>query len=272
MEIKTFLNRCLVLLSSTIYNNDMQKPFLSVVIPAYREEGNVKRGVLKTVRDYLQTQNYTWEVVVVDDGSPDNTALEIEKRIGKYKNFRLMKEKHRGKGGTVIAGVLAARGEVILFTDMDQATPLLEIEKFLPHFAAGADVVIGSRAGRPGEPFLRQVMAYGFLFLRTAILRLPYRDTQCGFKAFTASAAQKIFRNMKIFTAESTGMTGVTAAFDLELLYIARKMNLNVIEVPVTWEHVGSVRVNPIKDSWLGLKGLMEVRLNAIRGVYKIKK
>ncbi len=249
----------------------MQKPFLSVVIPAYREVGNLKRGVLKTVHDYLQKQDYSWEVVIVDDGSPDNTAQEIEKRIGKYKNFRLMKEPHRGKGGTVIAGVLAAKGEIVLFTDMDQATPLSEIEKFLPSFKNGADVVIGSRAGRPGEPFMRQIMAYGFMFLRTVILLLPYRDTQCGFKAFTSSAAKKIFPNMKIFTINSTGMTGVTAAFDLELLYIARKMNLKVVESPVNWQHVGSVRVNALRDSWLGFKGLLEVRLNALKGAYKIR-
>ncbi len=244
------------------------KPYLSVVIPAYREIANVKRGVLNEVYSFLKKQPYTWEVVIVDDGSPDETAIHIEKDIRKYPGFRLLKERHRGKGGTVIAGVLAAKGEIILFSDMDQATPLPEINKFFPHFEKGADVVIGSRSGRKGEPPLRQLMAYGFLVLRTIILFLPYRDTQCGFKAFTHSAAQKIFKNMKIFTIHST-TTGVTAAFDLELLYVARKQGLSVAEVPVNWEHVGSVRVNPIKDSLLGLKGLIEVRINSLRGAYK---
>ncbi len=248
----------------------MKSPYLSVVIPAYRESGNIKRGVLSNVNEYLKKQSFSWEVIVVDDGSPDKTAEEIGKQIKKYKNFSLKKEPHRGKGGTVIAGILSAKGEIILFTDMDQATPLSEIQKFLPYFSKDYDVVIGSRSGRKGEPPIRQLMAYAFMFLRTAILRLPYKDTQCGFKAFKRDAAKKIFSNMRIFTSTGTGMTGVTAAFDLELLYIARKLNLKIAEVPVNWEHVGSVRVNPLKDSWLGFKGLIQVRINALRGVYRV--
>lgn len=248
----------------------MKSPYLSVVIPAYKETGNINRGVLEIVNDFLKKQKYTWEVIVVDDGSPDDTADKIEKHIKNFKNFRLMREPHRGKGGTVIAGVLAARGEIVLFTDMDQATPITEIDHFLPYFRDGYDVVIGSRSGRKGEPPLRKLMAYAFVVLRTAVLLLPYRDTQCGFKAFTKTAAQKIFKNMKIFTLNSS-LTGVTAAFDLEMLYVARKRNLKVAEVPVDWHHVGSIRVNPIKDSILGLKGLLEVRLNALKGAYKQK-
>lgn len=246
-----------------------KNPYLSVIIPAYKETGNLKRGVLQEVYTFLQKQTYTWEVLVVDDGSPDNTVTEIEKRIGKYKNFRLMKEPHRGKGATVISGLRAAKGDIVLFTDMDQATPLSEIKKFISHFENGADVVIGSRAGRPGEPFLRQVMAYGFLVLRTVILFLPYKDTQCGFKAFTRSAVEKIFSRMQLFSTDKPS-TGVTAGFDLEILYIARKLGLTVVETPVNWKHVGSVRVNPIKDSILGLKAMIEVRLNALQGAYKI--
>lgn len=244
-------------------------PYLSVVIPAYKEEGNIKRGVLGVVYDYLRAQIYSWEVIIVDDGSPDNTAGEIENAIGKYKDFRLLREPHRGKGGTVVAGILAAKGEYILFTDMDQATPLSEIGKFLPYFESGSDVVIGSRAGRPGEPFFRQVMAYGFLVLRTIILFLPYKDTQCGFKAFTSEAAKQIFSRMQLFSEKKTS-TGVTAGFDLELLYISRKLGLKVSEVSVNWKHVGSVRVNPIRDSISGFKAMVEVRLNALRGTYKV--
>lgn len=247
----------------------MNKPYLSVVIPAYKEVDNLERGVLTTVSTYLRKQPFTWEVVIVDDGSPDKTATVIESKIKKLKNFRLLKEPHRGKGGTVIAGVLAAKGEIVLFTDMDQATPIAELKNVLPKFKEGYDVVIGSRSGRKGEPFARQIMAYGFMVLRTLILRLPYKDTQCGFKAFTRVAAQKIFRSMMLFS-EKQQSTGVTAGFDLELLYIARKKGLRVAEVPVYWEHVGSVRVNPIKDSLLGLKSLVQVRMNALSGKYSV--
>ncbi len=247
----------------------MKSPYLSVVIPAYKEVDNLKRGVLDDVAAYLKKQKYTWEVLVVEDGSPDKTAEVAAKEIKKLANFRLLREPHRGKGGTVIAGVLAAKGEVVLFTDMDQATPITETEKILSQIENGYDVAIGSRSGRKGEPFSRKIMAYGFMILRTVILRLPYKDTQCGFKAFKHDAARKIFGSMKLFS-EKQQSTGVTAGFDLELLYIARKKKLKVAEVPVYWEHVGSVRVNPIEDSILGFKSLLQVRLNAILGKYEI--
>lgn len=246
----------------------MKNPYLSVVIPAYKEGDNLKRNVLETVYSYLKSQKYTWEVLVVNDGSPDDTKTEAEKHIKKLKGFKLINEPHRGKGGTVIAGVLKAQGEIILFTDMDQATPIQELEKVLPKFNEGYDLVIGSRSGRKGEPISRKVMAYGFSFLRFIVLRLPYKDTQCGFKAITKEASKKVFTNMKLFSLEKKS-TGVTAGFDLELLYIARKKHLKVSEVPVSWEHVGSVRVNPIKDSWLGFKAMIQVRMNALSGSYE---
>jgi glycosyltransferase involved in cell wall biosynthesis len=248
------------------------KPYLSVVIPAYKEIDNLKHGVLDLVRDYLVKQTYTWEVLIIDDGSPDKTADYIQKIIAKWKGFSLMREPHRGKGGTVIAGVLAAHGEVILFTDMDQATPINQIEKFIPRFTKGADIVIGSRAGRKGAPITRKVMAYGFQVLRTIILRLPYTDTQCGFKAVTHEAAQKVFHHMKIFGSGTSTNAGVTAGFDLEMLYLARKMGLKTIEVPVEWEHKGTARVSPLRDSYQGLRDMIKVRVNALSGKYKITK
>ena len=133
-----------------------------------------------------------------------------------------MEEPHRGKGGTVIAGMLAAKGEVSIFTDMDQATPINQLNKILPKVEKGYDVVIGSRAGREGAPLFRKLMAYGFAILRTLVLRLPFKDTQCGFKAFKENAAKKIFSRMKLFDDNKRSeKAGVTAGFDLELLYIA---------------------------------------------------
>ncbi|TEU01971.1 glycosyltransferase, partial [Candidatus Woesebacteria bacterium] len=185
--------------------------------------------------------------------------------------FRVLKEPHRGKGGTVIAGVLAAKGEIVLFTDMDQATPINQVEKLMSKFKQGSDIVIGSRAGREGAPLMRKIMAYGFMFLRTLVLRLPYKDTQCGFKAFRREAARKIFKRMKIFSEKTrTSGASVAAGFDLEILYIARKLKLKVAEVPVEWHHQEGTKVNPIKDSWEGLRDLVRVRINAFLGRYNL--
>ena len=246
--------------------------YLSVVIPAYNEVKNLRRGVLSSVYDFLKTKDFSWEVLVVDDGSSDETVRMTEEFTNSHRGFRVLKESHRGKGGTVIAGMLKAEGEIILFSDMDQSTPIDQIEKFLPKFKQGYDVVIGSRSGRPGQTYIRKIMAYGWMFLRTIVLRLPYKDTQCGFKAFKKDAAKEIFKRMQVFR-EGRSVTGaaVNAGFDLEILYIARKLKLKVAEVPVEWYEYGERKaVNPIKDSWDGFKDLLRVRINAILGKYNI--
>lgn len=245
--------------------------FLSVVIPAYNEDHNIRSGVLGAVYDYLKDQDYLWEVLIVDDGSTDKTADLSESFAKRHKGFRVMREPHRGKGGTVIAGMLAAQGENVLFTDMDQATPLPELEKVLPKLQEGYDIVIGSRTKREGAPLIRKVMAFGFITLRALILQLPYKDTQCGFKLFRRKAGRDIFGRMKIFSNKMRVQgAAVTAGFDLEILYIARKLGLKVAEVPVVWHHKEGTRVNPLKDSWDGLRDLVKVRLNAMAGKYKV--
>ena len=246
------------------------KPYLSVVIPAYNEVKDIENGVLTEVADYLRLQKYAWEVIIVNDSSTDNTLELIKKFVSKQPGFRVMDEPHRGKAGTVIAGMLSAQGEIVLFTDMDQATPLKEVEKFLPEFKEGYDGVIGKRTGRKGAPLARKVMAYGFMVLRYLILRLPYKDTQCGFKAFKNEAAKKVFGKMKVF-GENTSFTGpsVNAAFDLELLYISRKLGLRVIDVPVAWDYRETKRVSPIKDSVEAIFDMLRVRRNALMGKYR---
>jgi len=248
----------------------MKKIFLSTVIPAYNEEYNLRTGVLDSVYDYLSDRDYSWEVIFVDDGSSDKT-LEIAKNFSKkHANFRVLNEQHRGKAAAVIAGILSAGGEVVLFTDTDQATPIDQVEKFFPKFKQGFDIVIGSRSGREGAPIVRKTMAYGFSVLRNLILRLPYKDTQCGFKAFTGKSAKEIFGRLKIFNSKNAASgASVSAGFDLEVLYIARKLGLKVAEVPVDWHHKEGTKVNPIKDSWEGLRDLLKVRINALLGKYK---
>lgn len=247
----------------------MKHPYLSVVIPAYNEEANIKKGAPEQVLSYLRKQKYEWEIIFVDDGSVDKTGKLLEKITEKHKNTRLVKNPHQGKAATVTTGVLAAKGEIILFSDMDQATPVKEIEKFLPWFKNGYDVVIGSRSGRKGAPVIRKLMAWGFTVLRTIILRLPIRDTQTGFKAFRYEVVQDIFGRLKIFSKRGPITGGaVKAGFDLEVLYIARSSGYKIKEVPVEWNYHGTVRVNPIKDSIEGLKDLLWVRWYAVKGEY----
>ena len=249
----------------------MKNTYLSIVIPAYNEGHNVRTGVLDGIYDYLKNQDYSWEVIIVDDGSSDKTFVLADRFAKKHSGFFVMKEPHRGKGGTVIAGMLKAKGKRVLFTDMDQATPVDQLEKILPKFKQGYDIVIGSRKGREGAPMVRKMMAYGFSLLRLLVLRLPYKDTQCGFKAFKKDASKEIFGKMKIYSGKMRGRgSSVSAGFDLEVLYLARKLGYKVAEVSVEWHHKEGTKVNPIKDSWEGLRDLLKVRLNAITGRYNL--
>jgi dolichyl-phosphate beta-glucosyltransferase len=251
--------------------SEFNKIFLSVVIPAFNEEYNLRTGVMDSVYDYLSRQDYTWEILFVDDGSTDNTAKLAESFARKHSNFYVLKEPHRGKAGTVTAGILKAKGDIILFTDADQATPIDQLEKILPKFKNGYEVVIGSRHGREGAPIVRKIMAWGFSLLRLLVLRLPFKDTQCGFKAFTTKAAEKIFKRLEIFSSKNVSKgASVTAGFDLEILYVARKLGYKIAEVPVDWHHKEGTKVDPIKDSIEGLRGLILVRLNALQKKYGV--
>lgn len=256
---------------SLVKSESGKKIFLSVIIPAYNEEHNLRTGVLEGVYDYLSKQKYSWEILFVDDASTDATARLAEDFARTHPKLSVLKEPHRGKGGTVIAGILKGRGEIMLFTDTDQATPIDQLKKVLPKFESGYDVVIGSRKGREGAPFIRKAMAYVFSVLRLLVLRLPFKDTQCGFKAFTREAAIEIFKRLKIFDEKSaTAGASVSAGFDLEVLYVARKLNFKVAEVPVDWHHKEGTKVDPVKDSIEGLRDLIMVRINALQGKYGV--
>lgn len=242
---------------------------LSVVIPAYNEEENIKKGAPDKVINYLKKQRYSWEVVFVDDGSSDKTTELLALYSKKYKEAKLIKNPHQGKAATVTTGMLAAKGGVVLFTDMDQATPIDQLGKFLPWFEKGFDIVIGTRSGRRGAPLIRKLMAYGFVVLRTIFLRLPLKDTQAGFKAFTDKAAQNVFKNLIIFGKQGLiNQPAVKAGFDLEVLYVAKKKGCKIKEIPVEWDYKGSKRVSVLRDGVDGIKDILRIRWHALKGDY----
>ena len=173
----------------------MSSPFLSVVIPSYNEETNIRLGSLDKVSRYLERQSFAWEALLVDDGSTDGSPKLLDDFAWVNPGFSVFHNPHRGKAGTVISGMLKARGSIVLFSDLDQATPISELEKILPWFDRGFDVVIGSRnRRREGAPLSRVLMARGFMILRSLFLGLRgITDTQCGFKAFKRAVAKDIF-------------------------------------------------------------------------------
>lgn len=250
----------------------MSKIFLSVAIPSYNEMGNLQKGVLDKVEHFLSKKKYSYEIIVVDDGSTDGSVEFVRQFIRENPNIRLIENPHLGKAGAVTSGVLASKGDFILFSDMDQATPIEETDKLLPYFNEGYDVVIGSRKShRQGAPWTRILMAKGMIFLRTFLVGLNgVSDTQCGFKIFKREAAQKIFKKISLLHNNFKKVLGsnVSAGFDVELLYVAQNLRYKIKEVPVNWLYVETRRVNPIKDSIKGFVDLLRIKLKALRGEY----
>lgn len=245
---------------------------LSIIIPAYNEEESVKRGVLEDVNTYLSTRKYEWEVIIVDDGSLDQTASFIDQWIRGKSQWRLIWNPHNGKAEAVKTGVLAATGDAILFTDFDQATPLSEVEKLLPFLRKGEDIVIGSRevkgSERLKEPWHRHLMGKGFNFVVQLVAIGGIHDTQCGFKLFKNHVAKDLFQSLVVYSKgkETSAFTG---AFDVELLYIAQKRGYKIAEVPVSWKYVKTVRVNPLRDSVRMFWDVVRIRLTDLFGGYR---
>lgn len=246
------------------------KKFLSVIIPSFNESQNLKRGALGAIEDYLKREKFEYEVIIVDDGSTDNSASLIEEEIKDKKSFKLIKNSHNGKAITVMTGLLSCEGEIALFVDMDQATPIREVEKILPKFNEGFDIVIGSRKGREGAPIIRKLMAFGFATLRNLLLGLPFTDTQCGFKAFNKKARDEVFPLLykKWQNVPHGKAAAVNAGFDVEVLFLAKKRNLNIAEVVVDWHHVGTERVQVISDSIEAIGDMFKMRISEWRGKY----
>ncbi len=247
----------------------MTNPKLSVIIPSYNESENLKKDVLRNVYNYLSRQDYSYEVLIVDDGSTDETVDIVKEKIKSFKNFKLLQNSHGGKAITVMTGLVKSHGDIALFTDMDQATPINQIEKMFPKFDEGFDIVIGSRHGREGAPILRKLAAWGFALLRNLILGLPFSDTQCGFKAFNRKSIEIIFPDLlKKWQSVHVKGAAVNAGFDVEVLFIAKEKGLKIAEVDVDWHYVGTERVQIIKDSLDAIGDMIRIRWNEIQGKY----
>lgn len=251
---------------------EQMKPRISVVIPSYNEIANLRKGTLEKVEHFLDRKGMNYEVVIVDDGSTDG-SLEFVKNFAKEnKGYRIIENSHTGKAGAVTTGMLKAQGDFVLFTDMDQATPIEELLKLLPFAEKGFDIVIGSRnTTRKGAPFTRKIMGTGMIVLRSFLVGLPeIKDTQCGFKLFSKEAAHSVFTKVREVHGgfKNIHRSSVTAGFDVELLYIALKKGYKIKEVPVDWLYVETRRVNPIKDSVDGLFDLVRIRKNILKHVY----
>lgn len=251
---------------------------ISIVIPCYNEENNLKKGVLKEVYDFLITQQFTWEVIVCNDESTDNSLKLVKDFVSKHKNFRCLDLPHGGKPSAVWGGIQEAKYPLVLFTDMDQSTPLKEINKLLPHFKKGFDVVIGSRgASREGNSFVRKIMARGFLLGRRMVLLHQIIDTQCGFKAIKTDLAKKIFPELQFFKDKSDKKGWRVSAFDVELLFIAQKRGAKIKEVEVEWKNEdisttkGDDSVRFKKETKQMLQEIVRVIRNNLKGVYDQK-
>lgn len=251
---------------------------ISIIIPCYNEENNLKKGVLQEVYDFLITQKFTWEVLVCNDESTDNSLKLIKDFVSKHKNFKVLDLPHGGKPSAVWGGIQKAQYPLILFTDMDQSTPLKELNKLLPHFDQGYDVVIGSRgANREGNSFVRKLMARGFLLGRRMVLLHNIIDTQCGFKAMRTSLAKKIFPELQFFKDKSDKKGWRVSAFDVELLFIAQKRGAKIKEVEVDWKNEdvsttkGDNSVRFKKESKQMLQEIIRVINNNLKGVYDQK-
>ena len=249
------------------------EPLLSLVIPAYNEAENLRGGVLRQVADYLSGQAYASEVLIVDDGSEDQTASLAEEFASGHPSFSLLRGEHRGKALTVQRGMLAARGRYVLFADLDLSTPLTYIEPFLALLGEGWDIVIASRdakgGARLGAPLQRRLMAKVFSLLVRLMLLHGIHDSQCGFKAFRREVSQDLFNSLRVFEPRPGQVKGPrVTAFDVELLLLARRKGYTIKEVPVLWRHAETKRVNPFLDSYRMFREVLTIWWNDRRGLY----
>jgi len=239
----------------------LASPFLSVVIPAYNEEYRLPR-TLEQIFAFLQEQNYVSEVIVIENGSSDRTYEIARGFADRYENLHVLREEQRGKGNAVKRGMLEARGEYRFLCDADLSMPIVQINRFLPPQLTNLDIAIGSRealgAVRHNEPEFRH-LGGRLINLAIRLSILPgLQDTQCGFKCFRAEVADKIFPCQSI-----SGW-----AFDIEVLYVARKYGYQIVEIPIDWYFDAETKLRAVNDALRMLRDIFLIHRNNLRGLY----
>jgi dolichyl-phosphate beta-glucosyltransferase len=236
-------------------------PALSVIIPAYNEQARLPY-TLAEIEAFVCSAQLDCEVIAVDNGSTDATSVVIQQAMSRFPSLRLLRTDRRGKGLAVRTGMLAARGQVALFADADLSWSVEELVRFPPLVTSDSPVVVGSREGlgarRLGEPAYRHLMGRVFNGFVQSLAVPGIDDSQCGFKAFDRAAARAIFSRQ---TIDGFG-------FDVEVLYLARRLGYAIRVVPLAWEHKHNSRVEPVRDTLRMLSDVVRVRLNAWRGRY----
>ncbi|MCI0476971.1 MAG: glycosyltransferase family 2 protein, partial [Anaerolineales bacterium] len=230
------------------------EPYLSIVIPAYNEEVRIV-PTIGAVASHVSGLGLPWELIVADDGSKDNT-VKLCQELG-FVNLRvLIAEKNGGKGMAVHRGMLAARGNYLLFDDADNSTPIEEVSRLLRKLdAEGYDIAVGSRAASGAQEankgLVRQTMSNGLRAINRYVMRIPVRDTQCGFKIFTRDAAQRLYKAQTI----------MGFSFDLEILFLASKLGFKIAEVPVAWVDAPGSKLDTRKEAQRFLKDLYRIKV-----------
>lgn len=241
--------------------NSIKPIYISVVVPAYNEQDRISNS-LDTLIEYLSAQSYEWEIIVVDDGSDDNTNTVVQKRLNDSR-IKLITLPHAGKGFAIKTGMLSAEGQIRLMCDADMAMPVSYIADFLSNInKKNQPIVIGSRqipgSKRFNESNFRHLLGRLYnLWIKTFVIS-EYSDTQCGFKCFTADSVNKIFPLQRL---DGFG-------FDIEILLIAKLMGLNTKELPIEWHHGSNSKVNPLLDSFKMFIDTIIIKMNLCLGRY----
>ena len=246
-------------------------PRLSLVIPAYNEGDRLDATLAETVA-FLAALPFSTELIVADDGSTDETRRIAESFASRYSSIRVVSIRHAGKAAALRAGMTAAAGDLIAFTDADLATPLSYISEFVCRAEAGADIVAGSREGanasRIGEPRYRHVMGRVFNRVVQLLLIPGIDDTQCGFKLFRKPIIRDLLASARLYVDDKEIAGARVTAFDVELLAIARLRGYCIEMVPVVWTYGDQSKVNPSRDSFHNLRDVLHVYINAKLGRY----
>lgn len=244
----------------------------SIVIPAYNEADKIS-STLTQVVNFMRNFSAEFEVIVVDDGSRDNTVQIVSDYKRENKEVTLIKNIHMGKGPALSAGVKKAKGKYIYIADADLSTPISELKKLSVWLIDHEyDIVIASREGRGSEridePFYRHLMGRVFNTLVQLTILPGIKDSQCGFKLFRSAVAKKLFDNLEISSVKKEIKTAYTGAWDVELLYIAKVLGYTIKEVPVKWIFVRTTRVSPLRDSIKMAKEILHIKKKALLGKY----